>query len=141
MAGTFQLSVVTPEREVLAVEARSVTFPAYDGEMGILARRAPLLTKLGAGMLRVEEASGAKRTLFVAGGFAQMVDDKLTLLTEEAVEPEKLTAESGNADLAASAKLPNVTDAENELREAARLRAFARLRALARERAGGQLQH
>ena len=140
MSGTFHLSVVTPEREVLALEAKFVAFPAYDGEMGILARRAPLLTKLGAGMMRVEEASGTKRTLFIAGGFAQMVDNKLTLLAEEAVEPDKL-AESGDADLAASAKLPNVTDAENELREAARVRAFARLRALAHERARGSLKH
>jgi F-type H+-transporting ATPase subunit epsilon len=128
MAGTFQLSVVTPEREVLAVQAKSVSLPAYDGEMGILAHRAPLLAKLGAGMLRVEEASGAKRTLFVAGGFAQMVDDKLTLLTEEAVEPEKITVEQARASLAEAEKLPNGTDGENAKREAA----LAKARALAR---------
>jgi F-type H+-transporting ATPase subunit epsilon len=141
MPGTFHLSVVTPEREILALEARFVAFPAYDGEMGILAHRAPLLTKLGAGMLRVEEASGAKRALFVAGGFAQMVGDKLTLLTEEAIEPDKLSAEGGEADLAAAARLPNVTDAENELREAARVRILARLRALTREQGRGQMKH
>ena len=128
MAGVFHLSVVTPEREVLAVQAKFVALPAYDGEMGILAHRAPLLAKLGAGMLRVEEASGAKRTLFVAGGFAQMVDDKLTLLTEEAVEPEKITVEQARASFAEAEKLPNLTDADNARREAA----FARARALAR---------
>ena len=128
MAGTSQLSVVTPEREVLAVQAKFVALPAYDGEMGILAHRAPLLAKLGAGMLRVEEASGAKRSLFVAGGFAQMVDDKLTLLTEEAVEPEKVTVEQARESLAEAAKLPNKTDADNARREAA----FARARALGR---------
>lgn len=128
MAGTFQLSVVTPEREVLAVEARFVALPAYDGEMGILARRAPLLAKLGSGMLRVEEASGAKSSLFVAGGFAQMVDDKLTLLTEEAVEPEKVTADKAKSSLAEADRLPNRSEAENARREAA----FARARALGR---------
>jgi F-type H+-transporting ATPase subunit epsilon len=128
MAATFQLSVVTPEREVLAVEAKFVALPAYDGEMGILAHRAPLLAKLGSGMLRVEEASGAKRSLFVAGGFAQMVDDKLTLLTEEAVEPDKVTVEKAKASLTEAERLPNRTEAENERREHAR----ARARALAR---------
>lgn len=128
MASSFRLSVVTPEREVLALEAKFVALPAYDGEMGILAQRAPLLAKLGAGMLRVEEASGAKRSLFIAGGFAQMVDDKLTLLTEEALEPEKLTAERAKAGLAEAEKLPNRSEAENARREAA----FARARALGR---------
>lgn len=130
MAGgtTFQVSVVTPERVVLAAEARFVAFPAYDGEMGILAHRAPLLAKLGAGMLRVEEAAGGKHHLFVAGGFAQMVDDKLTLLTEEALEPEKITGERARASLAAAEKLPNRTESEHDRREAA----FGRARALGR---------
>ena len=128
MAGTFRLSVVTPEREVLAVEAKFVALPAYDGEMGILAQRAPLLAKLGAGMLRVEEAKGARHSLFIAGGFAQMVDDKLTLLTEEAIEPEQVTREKAAESFAAAEKLPNRTEAENRRREAA----FARARALGR---------
>ena len=128
MAGTFKLSVVTPEREVLTVEAKFVALPAFDGEMGILAQRAPLLAKLGAGMLRVEAAKGDKHTLFVAGGFAQMVDDKLTLLTEEALEPEQITAEKARESFAAAEKLPNRTAAENTRRESA----FARARALGR---------
>jgi F-type H+-transporting ATPase subunit epsilon len=128
MAGSFHLSVVTPEREVLSLEARFVAFPAYDGEVGILARRAPLLTKLGAGLLRVEEASGGKRQLFIVGGFAQMIDNKLTLLTEEALEPEKITAERAKAGLAEAQRLGNRTEPENARREAA----FARARALAR---------
>ena len=128
MAGTFQISVVTPEREVLAVEAKFVALPAYDGEMGILHQRAPLLAKLGAGMLRVEEAGGAKKSLFIAGGFAQMVEDKLTLLTEEALDPAKIDSTLARTSLAEAEKLPNGTEAENARREAA----FARARALAR---------
>jgi F-type H+-transporting ATPase subunit epsilon len=129
MAGSFHLSVVTPEREVLALEAKFVAFPAYDGEMGILAHRAPLLAKLGAGLLRVDEAGGGKRRLFIAGGFVQMVDDKLTLLTEEALEPEKITAEMAKSALAAAAKLPNRSEAENQRRSqaTARARAMAQL--------------
>ncbi|MEZ5314431.1 MAG: ATP synthase F1 subunit epsilon [Thermoanaerobaculia bacterium] len=128
MAGSFRLSVVTPEREVLAVEAKFVALPAYDGEMGVLHQRAPLLAKLGAGMLRVEEAAGGKRSLFVAGGFAQMVEDKLTLLTEEALDPAKIDAALARTSLAEAEKLPNRTEAENARREAA----LARARALGR---------
>jgi len=128
MAGSFHLSVVTPEREVLALDAQFVAFPAYDGEMGILAHRAPLLAKLGAGLLRVDEAGGGTRRLFIAGGFAQMVDNKLTLLTEEALEPEKITAERAKSSLAEAEKLPNRSDAEHARLE----QALARARALGR---------
>jgi len=128
MAGTFQLSVVTPEREVLAVEARFVALPAFDGEIGVLPKRAALLTQLGSGMLRIEEAGGGKRQLFVSGGFAQMVDDKLTLLTEEAREADAVTAEAAAKSLADAAALPGVSDAEF----VKKTRAVTRARALRR---------
>jgi F-type H+-transporting ATPase subunit epsilon len=130
MSGTFHLSVVTPEREVLAVEARFVAFPAYDGEMGILPNRAALLTQLGSGELRVEEASGAKRTLFVSGGFAQMVDDKLTLLADEARDPASLTSElveQAQATLGKALARTTGSQAEKQTRAEIRARAIARL--------------
>lgn len=81
----FQISVVTPEKAVLDCEARSVVFPAHDGLMGILTNRAPLLTQLGAGPLRIDEAEGNTSHHYdIAGGFAQMVDNRLTILTERA---------------------------------------------------------
>ena len=94
--------------------------------MGILAQRAPLLAKLGAGVLRVEEAAGGKRRLFVAGGFAQMVDDKLTILTEEALEPEKITAErSRRAPSPRPRSSRTRTEAEHQRRAQATVRARA----------------
>ncbi len=89
---TFLCSVVTPERAVLECEATFVALPAHDGEIGILYNRAPLLCRLGIGRLRVETAS-EKHVLFVAGGFAEMVANRLTILTEEAIYPELLVRE------------------------------------------------
>lgn len=80
---TLQVSVVTPEGSVLDTEARSVVFPAHDGEMGILPNRAPLLAKLGIGLLKVDTGS-EKLRYYVEGGFAQVVDNKLAILTEDA---------------------------------------------------------
>ncbi|MEL7058539.1 MAG: ATP synthase F1 subunit epsilon [Acidobacteriota bacterium] len=95
MAGTtFQVSVVTPERAVLEADAHFVAYPAHDGEVGILPGRAPLLHKLGMGTLRVDLPGDEKRVFFVDGGFAQMIDDKLTLLTEQAREPQELEREA-----------------------------------------------
>lgn len=128
MAGTFRVAVVTPEREVAALVAKFVALPAFDGEMGILAKRAPLLTQLGSGLLRIEGADGEKVSLFVSGGFAQMVEDKLTVLTPEALEPSAVSAEAARAGLEKAAALPNRTDAEAEKRQ----RAYDRARALGR---------
>jgi F-type H+-transporting ATPase subunit epsilon len=128
MAGTFRLSVVTPEREVVAVEARFVALPAYDGELGVLSRRSALLTQLGSGLLRIEATDGSKRELFVSGGFAQMVDDKLTLLTEEATDPATIDAHEAENAAAVVAQLPSATsvEAERKYRAAQRARALAR---------------
>jgi F-type H+-transporting ATPase subunit epsilon len=91
MADTFHCSVITPERSVLDTEATFVAFPAHDGEVGILRDRAPLLYKMGIGVLRVETPEG-NHVLFVDGGFAQMVDNRLTLLTEQAKRPQEIDA-------------------------------------------------
>ena len=80
---TFRCSVVTPERVVLEAEARFAALPAHDGEIGILRDRAPLLVKLDVGRLRIETAD-ERHILYVEGGFAEMVDNRLTVLSEVA---------------------------------------------------------
>ena len=86
---TFQCSVVTPERAVLECEAKFVALPAWDGEVGVLRNRAPLLCRLGIGSLRIETPS-ENHVLFVDGGFAEMAENKLTILTSSARRPEEL---------------------------------------------------
>jgi F-type H+-transporting ATPase subunit epsilon len=88
---TFHCSVITPERAVLEADATFVALPAHDGELGILRNRAPLLYKLGTGELRVETSEG-RHLLFVDGGFAQMVENRLILLTEQAKRLEEIDA-------------------------------------------------
>lgn len=128
MPGSFHVSVVTPEREVLAADARFVALPAYDGEMGFLVGRAPLLTQLGSGLLRVEGADGTKRALFISGGFAQMVEDKLTVLTEEAIEDDAISLAAARESLSAAGALPGSTLTEQENKQ----RALDRARSLNR---------
>lgn len=88
-AKMFQLSVVTPEAAVLDTEASFVALPAHDGEIGVLRNRAPLLIKLDVGLLRAETADGTKR-LYIDGGFAEMIGNRLTVLTEDAKDPGEL---------------------------------------------------
>ncbi len=58
--------------------------PAFDGLVGILHQRAPLLAKLGTGILRLDTTAGVQQFL-VIGGYAQMKGEELTILTTEAI--------------------------------------------------------
>ena len=124
---TFQCSVVTPERAVLECEANFVALPAWDGEVGILRGRAPLLCKLGIGRLRIE-APDAKHVLFVDGGFAEMLGDQLTILTEDARGPEELDRQTASEALEAARALAVTDDASFEARQRALERARTQLR-------------
>jgi F-type H+-transporting ATPase subunit epsilon len=85
---SFRCVIVTPEQQEMDESASQVILPAHDGQMGILTNRAPLLVKLGKGVLRVDLAGGQRKFLHVRGGVAQMKDNKLTVLTEEAKPAE-----------------------------------------------------
>ncbi|MES1245417.1 MAG: ATP synthase F1 subunit epsilon [Acidobacteriota bacterium] len=119
---TFHCSVITPERAVLETEATFVAFPAHDGEVGILPGRAPLLFKMGIGELRVESPEG-NHNYFVDGGFAQMVENRLTLLTEQAKAVEEIDKAAAERALTEARDLPMVTDAEFTTRQRAVRRA------------------
>lgn len=113
---TFHCSVITPERAVLEADATFVAFPAHDGEVGILPNRAPLLFKMGSGELRVEGPAG-KQLLFVDGGFAQMVENRLTLLTEVAKKIEDIKPDAVARQFEEAHKMPMKTDAEFKARQ------------------------
>jgi len=88
-AKTFRCAVVTPEKIVLECAARFVALPAHDGEIGLLRGRAPLVCKLAIGKLRVQTEAGME-IFYVDGGFAEMADNELTVLTEDARRAEEI---------------------------------------------------
>jgi F-type H+-transporting ATPase subunit epsilon len=90
MAATFKASVITPEAIVLEATVTQAQVPAHDGLVGILQHRAPLLAKLGTGVLSLDTAAGRQQFL-VSGGYAQMKGDELTILTDEATPAAQIT--------------------------------------------------
>ena len=79
----LRVSVVSPERTLFEGEADLVVAPAWDGEIGVLRGHAPLLALLGQGPLRVQAADGEHR-FQIAGGFLQVANDVVTVLSEHA---------------------------------------------------------
>ena len=96
----FRCVIVTPEQQLLDESLTQAILPAHDGQIGVLTDRAPLLVKLGTGPLEIDVAGGKRRTFFVDGGVAQMKDNRLTVVTDDAEPAESLNAETARAELA-----------------------------------------
>ena len=96
---SLRCELITPDRQVLGAEATSVVFPAHDGQIGILKNRAPLLCKMGIGTCRISTEAGMQR-YYVDGGFARMLNNRLTLLTQEARSPEEIDRSAADKALA-----------------------------------------
>lgn len=120
-------SVVTPEAAVWQAEASFVAMPAHDGEIGVLRDRAPLVCKLGVGELRIDSPEGMEHFL-IDGGFAQVLDNEVTILTGRAVPVDELRRAEAETALKAALAMP-ITDAKSfEARQTALARARAALR-------------
>ena len=81
--GAMHVTVVSPERQVFDGEATAVVAPVYDGLVGILPHHAPFLTLLGRGNLVVRQGAES-RQFVVAGGFAQVVGNRVRIVVEQA---------------------------------------------------------
>ena len=79
----LRVSVLSPEQAVYEGPATQVVAPAYHGQLGILRGHAPLMALLGAGELRVDNGGQSLR-FQVSGGFNQVVDDTVTVMSERA---------------------------------------------------------
>jgi len=94
--------VVTPDKTFFEGEAEHLVVPAWDGELAIYSKHAPLIARLGHGVLRAHPASGGKLVkIALYGGFLKVQDDDVTVLASGADEPPA-SAEKARADLEAA---------------------------------------
>jgi F-type H+-transporting ATPase subunit epsilon len=116
--------VVTPERTLFDERVDFVALPLFDGEIGILPGRSPLIGRLGFGELRTRVGDSIAR-YFVDGGFVQVRDNIVTVLTHRAIPGVKLRADAAMQELEkAQARV-----AKTDLQEAEKQKALARARA------------
>lgn len=79
----LSVALITPNTTVYEGEAEMVVLPAWDGEVGILRGHAPMMALLGEGTMRVTGEGGEER-FFVSGGFMQVADDVVSVLSDRA---------------------------------------------------------
>jgi len=84
MAG-LHFELVSPARLLFSGEVASVTIPGTEGEMGIFAGHAPVLSTLRPGVVTITRETGSPEKIFVRGGFAEVNPSGLTVLAETAI--------------------------------------------------------
>jgi F-type H+-transporting ATPase subunit epsilon len=103
--------VVTPEKTLFDELVDFVALPLYDGELGIMPGRTPLIGRLGFGELRTKTNDVPKR-YFVDGGFVQVREDVVTVLTNRAIPVQQLDALAAAKELEALDSQRVTSDAE-----------------------------
>jgi F-type H+-transporting ATPase subunit epsilon len=134
---TIHVDVVSAEEQIFSGEAKFVALPGESGELGILPRHTPLITRIKPGAVRIERAdNGAEEFVFVAGGILEVQPDRVTVLADTAIRGKDLDeAKAAQAQKAAESALANaksdidIAKAQSELAVmAAQLAAIRRLR-------------
>ena len=99
MADKLHFSLVSPARELFSGEVDHVIAPGVEGEFGVLVNHAPFMTTLKNGVVRVLNGDTTSMRLFVRGGFADVTPAGLTILAEEAINLDSVSAEGVQKDL------------------------------------------
>ncbi len=92
MAGKVTFELVSPERLLEATEADMVVVPGSEGDFGVLPGHVPLISTLRPGVIEVYDGQTVRQRIMVTGGFAEVSNDRLTVLVEEAMPLADVTA-------------------------------------------------
>ncbi len=109
----LDLEIVSPERLLLARPVEMVVLPAAEGEMGVLPRHAPMIVMLQGGTIRLYENGQVTERLYVAGGFAEITPERVTVLATEAVPVAQLSRATGETRLAEAEAAYNAADRQD----------------------------
>ncbi len=99
MAEKIRLEVVTPERIAVSEDVKIVAAPGTLGEFGVLSGHTPFMTTLKTGTIRYTDADGVERFVFISGGFAEALPNKVTILAESAERRRDIDLERAMAAL------------------------------------------
>ncbi len=99
--------VVTPETTILEQTVEFVALPLFDGELGVQPGHAPLIGRLGYGEMRLK-LGGTTTSFFVDGGFVQVANDIVSVLTSRAIPLDKIDSKAAAEQLAEALKRPRI---------------------------------
>jgi F-type H+-transporting ATPase subunit epsilon len=93
---TIHVDVVSAESSIFSGEAKFVALPGESGELGILPKHTPLITRIKPGAVRIEKADGTEEFVFVAGGILEVQPGVVTVLADTAIRGHDLDEAKAN---------------------------------------------
>lgn len=99
MADKVQFELVSPERLLVSEPVDMVVVPGSEGDFGVLPGHAPFISTVRPGVIEVYEGNTVTERIFVAGGFAEVSNDRCTVLAEEAAPLDQVNRAQVEADL------------------------------------------
>ena len=93
MADTTLFELVSPEKLVMSKEVSMVVVPGAEGLFGVLPRHASMLSTLAPGVINVYDGDSVTDSLFVVNGFAEVTEERCTVLAEEVIPVEDIDTE------------------------------------------------
>jgi F-type H+-transporting ATPase subunit epsilon len=94
---SIHVDVVSAEESIFSGEAKLVALPGESGELGILPKHTPLITRIKPGAVRIERAdNGEEEFVFVAGGILEVQPDRVTVLADTAIRGKDLDEAKAN---------------------------------------------
>jgi F-type H+-transporting ATPase subunit epsilon len=104
-SGLLTVRLVSPDRLLLDATAVSVELPSSAGYLEALYGAAPLLSELGAGEVRLHGGTSGDQVYFVAGGFVEVLPERVTILAETAMHPNEIDTDEAKRELTQGAKM------------------------------------
>jgi F-type H+-transporting ATPase subunit epsilon len=130
-AETTDFELVSPEKLLMSKAAEMVVVPGTEGDFGALPRHSPMMTGVRPGIIDVYLDGKVDSRIFVAGGFAEVNETRITVLAEEAIPLSDLTPEIAEARLAKAEQELAAASTDHAKRDAERHVAIARAMAQA----------
>jgi F-type H+-transporting ATPase subunit epsilon len=95
----IELEIVSPMRLVLSRQVDMVVMPGYEGDLAAMQNHAPMITLLRGGVIALYEGTNVISRYFVGGGFAEITPERCTILADDIVPVEELSAETARRNL------------------------------------------
>ena len=99
MAEKVNFELVSPQRLLLSEEVDMVILPGAEGDIGVLADHAPVISTVRPGVITVYQGTSVSDRIFVAGGFAEVTPERCTVLAEEAERLDDIDRAAVETDL------------------------------------------
>lgn len=121
MAEKIQFELVSPAKLLVSSKVDMVVVPGSEGDFGALAMHAPMITTVRPGVIDIHDGGKVSSSIFVAGGFAEVNEERITVLAEEAIPVAELTAEMAEARKKAAKEALDDAGSERDKAQAQRL--------------------